>query len=331
MFEARPISPELSFGSLVTGLQMSDLEDPGGRDELRALWYERGVLVFRDGETSVEFHIRLSEVFGPLVKHQQENRLVEGHPELVSLKSDEEYGITAELDGEVRFGVLPWHGDARWLAEPPHGAVLRLNVMSKTGGETGFIDMISTYDRLPASLKQRIDNLESRIQLTPNPEQIFKFDSRNLRVISNGANAAELTNRPDFPPIFVPLAYVQPETGRKVLGFLPMAGQSIVGLSKAEGDALVSELASHTIDEHFAYYHSYREGDLVLWDNLRMLHCATGIPQGEEREVWRTTLAPADYRIARPAVDGGFSFREVEEALGGAASGDARTTQAQVN
>ena len=323
MFQVHPISPKLQFGSFVTEFQMRDLEDASTCDALRALWFRQGLIVFRDGETSVEFQIRLSEVFGPLVKHQQANRLVEGHIELVSLKSDEEYGITAELDGEVRFGVLPWHGDARWLAEPPHGAILRLKVMSKTGGETGFIDMISTYDRLPEALKLRIEKLEARIQLKPNPDQTFRFDNRKLRVISDGANARELTSRPDFPPIFVPLVYLQPETGRKVLGFLPMAGQEIVGFSKAESDALVTELARHTIDERHAYYHSYQEGDLVLWDNLRMLHCATGIPEGEEREVWRTTLAPANYCIARPAEEGGFSFSHVGEKVGGAELDDA--------
>ncbi|MDG2002429.1 MAG: TauD/TfdA family dioxygenase [Novosphingobium sp.] len=284
---------------------------------MRALWFDRGLVIFRDGDVSVEFHIRLSEVFGPLVEHQQGNRLVDGHPELVSLKSDEEYGITAELDGELRFGVLPWHGDARWLAEPPHGAILRLNVMSKTGGETGFIDMISTYERLPDLLKQHIEGLEARIQLSPVPDQIFKFDYRKLRVISSGANAQELTARPDFPPIFLPLVHVQPETGRKVLGFTPFAGQEIVGLSKAESDALVSEIASHTIDETQTYFHSYKEGDLVLWDNLRMLHCAMGIPEGEQREVWRTTLAPAQYPVGRPAEDGGFSFSQVDEPIRG--------------
>lgn len=323
MFQTQPISPDLRFGSLVTGLALSDLDDAAVRGDLRALWFDRGLLVFRDGESSVEFQIRLSEVFGRLVKHQQGDRLVEGHPELVSLKSDEEYGITAEVDGEVRYGVLPWHGDARWLAEPPHGAVLRLNVMSKTGGETGFLDMISTYDRLPDALKQRIEHMEARVQLTPKPDSTFKFDNRNLRIISNGANARDITSRPDFPPIFLPLVHVQPETGRKVLGFTPLPGQEIVGLSKAESDALISEIASHVIDERYAYYHAYRQGDLVSWDNLRMLHCATGIPEGEAREVWRTTLAPADYRIGRPAEEGGFSFSQVRQTAAGPAGGDA--------
>lgn len=312
MIKVADISPGLEFGSIVTGLRLDDLGDQQVRDELRNLWFDRGLVVFRGGDTSIEFQISLSEVFGPLVRHQQGDRLVEGHPELLWLKSDQEYGITAEVDGERRLGVLPWHGDGRWLAEPPHGAILRLKQMSKSGGETGFIDLISTYERMPEKLKERIEGLESHVSFSAEPDEIFKFDPRNLRVLDTGMNARDLSKRPDFPPIFQPLVYLQPETGRKVLGFTPMPRQEIVGLGPEESDALLWEIARYATDERHAYFHSYEEGDLVLWDNLRMLHCAMGIPEGEEREVWRTTLAPAGYPIARPAQSGGFTWSSVK-------------------
>ena len=53
---------------------------------------------------------------------------------------------------------------------------------------------------------------------------------------------------------------------------------------------------------------AWQADDLVLWDNLRMLHQACGVPPGEEREVWRTTLA-APYPLARKLEDGGFAWK----------------------
>jgi taurine dioxygenase len=309
MLDVVDLAPDLAFGSLVTGLTLEQLSDEEVRGELRRLWFDRGVIVFRGGDETVEFQIRLSAVFGPLVRHHQNDRLVEGNPELLWLKSDPSNGITAEIDGRCVFGLLPWHGDARWLAEPPHGAVLRVHRMPTSGGETGFIDLISTYERLPPDLKQRIAGLEAVVRFSAEPDEIFRFHPRKVRVIDNGSNARSLADRPDFPPILQPLVYLQPETGRKVLGFTPMPRQDIVGLEREESDALLWELARYATDERHAYFHTWREGDLLLWDNLRMLHCALGVPPGDEREVWRTTLGPADYPIARPLEEGGFAWK----------------------
>jgi taurine dioxygenase len=273
------------------------------------LWLGRGVLVFRGGEASVDFHIELSKVFGPLVRHQQGDRLVEGRPELLWLKSDPANAITADIDGRRVVGLLPWHGDARWLAEPPHGAILRVHRAPSTGGETGFIDLISTYDRLPDDLKRRIAHLEAEVRFSSDPGEIFRFQPHQVKVLDNGSAARDLGARTDFPPILQPLVYLQPETGRKVLGFTPMPRQRVIGLSEADSDALLHELARHATDERYAYFHSYQPDDLVLWDNLRMLHCALGIAPGDEREIWRTTIAPADYPIARPIEDGGFTWK----------------------
>ena len=114
--------------------------------------------------------------------------------------------------------------------------------------------------------------------------------------------------RGDFPPIVQPLVYLQPETGRKVLGFTPLPRQRVIGLEPADSDALLARLAEHTIDERFAYFHTWQADDLVLWDNLRILHQACGVPPGEEREVWRTTFA-ASYPLARKLEEGGFAWK----------------------
>jgi len=309
MLDTTPLSPDLCFGSMVRGLTLAQLDDEATREALRALWLDRGLVVFRGGDASVDFQIELSKVFGPLVRHQQADRLVEGRPELLWLKSDPANAITADIDGKRVVGLLPWHGDARWLAEPPHGAILRVHRMPSAGGETGFIDLISTYDRLPDHLKHRIEHLESEVRFSSDPKEIFRFQPHEVQVLDNGSAARDLGARSDFPPIIQPMVYLQPETGRKVLGFTPMPRQKVIGLSEEDSEALLYALARHTTDERYAYFHTYQQDDLVLWDNLRMLHCGLGIPPGDEREIWRTTLAPADYSIARAAEEGGFTWK----------------------
>ena len=40
----------------------------------------------------------------------------------------------------------------------------------------------------------------------------------------------------------------------------------------------------------FHYFHQWQPGDMVLWDNWRAMHCATGVKPGVERVIHRTTI-----------------------------------------
>jgi taurine dioxygenase len=309
MLDVVALSPRLPFGSIVRGLALPQLGEAPVREALRSLFYDRGLIIFRDGDASIEFQIRASEVFAPLVRHFQEDRIVGGHPELVGFAADPAKDMTVEIDGETVVGFIPWHGDSRWMAEPSHGGILRVHRLPKRGGDTGFIDLISTYDRLPAELKQAIDGRESIVEFDSDPAVLFRYHPHKIRVISAGSAIEAMRGRGgDFPPIVQPLVYVQPETGRKVLGFTPLPRQRVIGLEPAESDALLARLADHATDERFAYFHEWQADDLVLWDNLRMLHQACGVPPGDEREVWRTTFA-ASYPLARKLDEGGFAWK----------------------
>jgi taurine dioxygenase len=309
MLDVAPLSPDLPFGSIVRGLSLDQLGAEPVRAALRTLFYDRGLVIFREGDASVDFQLRLSEIFGPLVRHFQEDRIVGGHPELVAFAADATKDMTVAIDGRTVVGFIPWHGDSRWMAEPSHGGILRVHRLPAHGGETGFIDLISSYDRLPEDLKQAIEGREAIVEFDSDPEILFRYHPRPIRVISAGSAIEAMRDRGgDFPPIVQPLVHVQPETGRKVLGFTPLPRQTVIGLDPADSAALLARLAEHTTDERFAYFHQWQADDLVLWDNLRMLHQACGVPPGEEREVWRTTLA-APYPLARKLGDGGFAWK----------------------
>ena len=95
-----------------------------------------------------------------------------------------------------------------------------------------------------------------------------------------------------------PLVYTQAETGRKVLNISPWHAVGIEGMENAEGDALLREVIDYSIKPERAYFHKWEPDDMVLWDNWRMMHCATGVPEGEQRKMGRTTIA-GDYALGR--------------------------------
>ena len=87
-----------------------------------------------------------------------------------------------------------------------------------------------------------------------------------------------------------------PSSGRLSL-FLSSHAGAIVGWPLPEALMLLRELCEHATQREFVYRHTWRVGDLVMWDNQATMHRAR--PFDDEtwpRDLRRTTLtagAPA--------------------------------------
>jgi len=298
--EIRELSEKLPFGCMVLGLTAEDIRDQRVVRTLYDLWIQHGLIVFRAGQCDPDFQVNLSRCFGDLQVHSVKEMVHPDREELFVAKGGD--GALLEVNGELLGGYIPWHSDQVFLAETNHGGILRVARKPDSGGNTGFIDQIEAYDALPEEVKLRIDALEVVYVMKPRTAPNFRFLPRqNIRVVRANAFQEGLDAKIEggaYPPVVHPLVFAQPETGRKVLNLSPLFADSILGMDRAESDALLEWLANHITDEARAYDHIWQEGDMVLWDNWRMLHCARGVPEGKYREVHRTSIA-GDYALGR--------------------------------
>ena len=72
-----------------------------------------------------------------------------------------------------------------------------------------------------------------------------------------------------------------------------------VGIEHQEddvGDALLGELCREMISSARPYFHEWKPTDLLVWDNWRMLHSATGTDPAQPRRMHRTTII-GDYGL----------------------------------
>lgn len=297
-YRIEQLSPELGFGKIVRGLRSADIAQESVRSALRRAWVEEGLLVFCDGEVSDEFQVGLSCVFGPLERHPVREIQVAANPDLIRLTSVPGDSTWVEIDGEVGGAWLGWHSDLVYTDTINHGGLLRAIKTTSRGGTTGFIDQIEAYARLPRHLKERIEDLSVVYQMGPLDSFPYAWKSK-VRVVKLAEHARQALQRihPDFPPVAHPLVFTQPETGRKVLNLSPLFARYIEGMQDAAGDALLADLAGHILDCP-AYHHRWSLGDMVLWDNWRMLHSVTLAPVDETRVMQRTTIA-GDYALGR--------------------------------
>lgn len=282
-FEVRPLP--CAIGRAVNGLDIESDIAPETSAALRALWLEHGLLAFPGIGTSPETQLRLSRCFGELEPHPILKFRHPDYAELILLTNqDGPTGPVYDFGGTAVHGRIPWHTDLAFKTTPNAGALLRMVRKTAQGGQTGWIDCAMAYDTLPDAAKTRITDLEA--------VYLFRAGLEDMRFANPGGIRLDRRKDeyPHFPPVANPLVAVHPETGRNVLSLSSLNIEGILGLPRAEGNALVEELLLHLDNPALRYIHEWQEDDMVLWDNRRMLHCALGHPVDQVRVVHRTTI-----------------------------------------
>lgn len=279
----RPLASPI--GREITGLDIERDIAPETAQALHKAWLEHGVLVFRSIGTAPEAQLRLSRCFGELEPHPIPKFRHPDYPELILLTNqDGPVGPVYDFDGTEIYGRIPWHADLAFTTTPNAGALLRMVHKTADGGQTGWLDLALAYDALDDETKARIDDLEA--------VYLFRAGLEDMRF--NKQDGTRITprndNYPHFPPVVNPLVWTHPETGRKILNVSTMNIERIVGMDESESDALIARLIDHALQPRFQYIHDWENDDMVLWDNRRTLHCATGHPMDQVRVVHRTTI-----------------------------------------
>lgn len=299
------IKPLDNIGVEVLGFDITKPFNDDLKKQLRALWYEHGVLVFRNQDITPERQIAFSQIFGQLELHPLKATLSEDYPELFELESggDKDKSMTAFYNGETIVGRLDWHLDLHYTGKPNHGAVLTAVEVAGQGGLTGFGDLSKMYKALDEDTKMLLNRLEV--------VYAFSMQRRHMRYVNlqgyepgpHSPKKPSDVKFPDFPESVYPAVMTHPITGVKVLGIVEQFLDRIVtpykaGLSNDEAIELLERIVAHTRDPQFHYFHKWAQGDMVLWDNWRAMHCATGTPVGVRRRINRTTIQ-GDVQLGR--------------------------------
>ena len=261
-------------GIEVRGVDVKTIDDETFAVLYRA-WLDGNVLVVPDQELEIEDFLRYSRRFGVVVPHPSKMTRHPDYPEITMLGVNK-YGADGSLDMKIyRRGAEGWHTDGAYDQEPFKATQLYALAVPSRGGQTYFGSMYAAYDALPSALKQK---LEGHIG-------VFTYGGRKeSRALLNPEDR-------DWKPVRHPIIRTHPETGRKGLYFDPGKILSIEGFEAAESDALIDELTGRMIPPGTEYHHTWRKGDIVIWDNRCSYHKAAGdYPPEEDRIHWRVSI-----------------------------------------
>ena len=254
--------------------------------ELEGIFHDNIVVFFRDQHLTNEQHIAFSRRLGELEIHIVKKYLLPEDPEILlvsNIKND-----AGEHIGLADAGFT-WHSDTSYRKNPSRCSLLYAKEVphrdGKPLGDTVFANCIAAYEALPDAMKRRLAGTKA----------IHRYSMR--RRVDNSPRpkltAAQLAETPD---IAHPIVRTHPYTGRKAL--YVTAGECIGivlrdGEQMPEDEALdmIAELDAHCVRPEFCYRHSWRIGDLVMWDNASAMHlaiCDYALP--ERRLMHRTTV-----------------------------------------
>ena len=270
------------LGAEITGIDVGQPMDDATFRRIEDAFHENCVVVFRDQHLTPEGHTSFSRRFGDLAVHVLRQYNDPQVPEVLVLSNIVENGKPVGMQDAGQY----WHTDLSYTAEPSRCSLLySVEVPFENGvalGDTLFVNTAAAYDALSDEMKTRLAGLKATHSYTALYDRMHKGGKRD---------DLEEDQKKAVPDVVHPVVRTHPFTGRKCLYVNEGFTVAIVGMPKAESDALLAELYAHVTDKRFMYRHRWQLGDLLMWDNCSTQHNAVSNygPQ-HRRHMRRTTV-----------------------------------------
>jgi taurine dioxygenase len=253
---------DAALGAEIDGVDASRPLPQAHIDAIEAAWRERLVVVFHGQDLSDPQLIAFSKNFGeldPPGPNPYGEPFNKAHPELNVISNVIENGKPM---GNLGDGEAVWHADMTYVEVPPKAAMLHaLEVPpAESGGNTYFANMFAAYEILPADLKKTADGRIAVHDASRNSAGMLRKGYKEVTDVRETVGAHH------------PLVRTDPRTGRKALFLGRRPSAYVLGLDVADSEALLDALWAHATQPRFAMRHEWKIGDLVMWNNLSVLH-----------------------------------------------------------
>jgi taurine dioxygenase len=251
-----------ALGAELTGIDLAKPLSQADVDDIEAAWRERLVVVFHGQNLSDAQLIDFSKNFGeldPPGPNPYGEPFNKEHPELNVISNVKENGKPI---GNLGDGEAVWHADMTYVDVPPKAALLHaLEVPPpEAGGNTYFANMFAAYEALPPELKRAAKG------------KIAVHDASRNSAGMLRKGYSEVTDIRQTVGAHHPLVRTDPKTGRRALFLGRRPNAYVLSLTVSESEDLLDALWDHATQPRFAMCHEWRIGDLLMWNNLSVLH-----------------------------------------------------------
>lgn len=271
---------DASFGAVVTQVALADLSEIEWQT-IETAFEDYGFLAFPAQHLSEDEQTSFAQRFGSI-----EYLIPSADIKTVAITNINPDGslIDQEADmSKIMDGNEGWHSDSSYLPVSAKASVLSAHVIPTRGGETEFADMQAAYDALPQKTRDRISDLAAF-------HSLYYSQAKIGHDAKKGAMQGGLSGLNDPVVPLRPLVKTHPVTGRKCL-YIGRHAYGVTGLSEEESQRLLEELVTFACQVPRTFTYPWSVGDVVIWDNRRMLHRARPFDRSQPRLMKHTRIA----------------------------------------
>jgi taurine dioxygenase len=276
-----PLGAAISAVDLAVPLSRADL------GAIEAAWQTRLVIVARGQQLSDPQLLAFSRQFGELDPPGPNPYGEPFNKQFPEINVISNVIANGKPIGNLGAGEAVWHADMTYVDVPPKAAALySLEVPQNGGGNTYFADMFAAYEALAATLKETIKGKVAVHDASRNSAGLLR------------KGYAEVTDVRETMGARHPLVRTDPQTGRKAMFLGRRPNSYVIGMSVADSEKLLDELWAHATQSRFAMSHKWKVGDLLMWNNLSVLHRRDPFDANLRRVIMHRTQIKGNERIA---------------------------------
>lgn len=220
-----------------------DLSVPLTQDEagqLRDLLRDHGLVLARNQQLSMQRQQEICALFGPILQREGEN------------------GTMTNEGGGPSASALAWHSDAAYTDHPFDALSLHALDVVDDASSTCFVSAERGLERLPRDLRAMLEG-RSQEMIAPHYTAL-----------------AEITCDRRDPPAqkrgVMPAIYRNPHSGRDCLWVNAMQTARLLDMAWEDSREVLHAVYDRLYAPAAVLEHRWRQGDIVIWDNIALQH-----------------------------------------------------------
>ncbi|MFJ7784687.1 TauD/TfdA dioxygenase family protein [Streptomyces albidoflavus] len=272
------------------GASVEDFDHTSASDEdvvaLKETVYRRKIAVLKGQDLSPQAFLELGRRLGRPETYYEP---MYHHPQVPEVFVSSNVPEGGEQIGVPKTGKF-WHADYQFMPDPFSITLIYPQVIPAKNRGTYFIDMGTAYERLPEDLKREVEGTRClhsvRKYFKVRPHDVYRPLSEIIQEVEEKT-----------PAVRQPTVLTHPMTDEKVLY---LSEGFTVGIEDERGEPLGESLlqrlfeATGQLDRDFAHENihlqTFERGDLLVWDNRSLIHCARHTTTPEPAVSFRVTV-----------------------------------------
>jgi taurine dioxygenase len=228
-------------------------------EQLVQLLWQHSLVLARGQRLSMERQREICALAGPILLRAGESGYLNNAP-----------------DNAVSQSELAWHADAAYTDAPFDALSLHATEVVDDASSTLFVSAQQSLDDLPSHLQQRLAGLHVDM-ISPAYDAVAtrSCDLPDPRAQKRGLQPAIFRN---------------PHNGRNCLWVNELQSARIHGMEWQDSRDLLHELYAHLYQPDHVLEHRWRNGDLLIWDNIALQHARRSLKDCGRRILQRVIV-----------------------------------------